>query len=129
MVGKVIFVIVGVIVLLLVPIVYDILHGLHQQRTLQSRTDYPQIAAACVSLARSTADWSVEPSDPRVPRTIRSLSPRYIGVRSNSVTLEFHGTYAHYGYRVQQSEINSNLWTISYYTEHVTKALATITNR
>lgn len=127
-IGKVTFVIVGVIVLLLAPIVYDGLHSIHQKRTLQSRADYPQIAAACVSLARSITNWSIEPSDPRVPETLRLLSPRHIGVRSNVVTLEFHGTYDHYGYRVEQSEVDSNLWTISYYTEHGTKSLTTITN-
>ena len=132
-IGKVIFVIVGSIVgtiaLFLGFTWYDVLHSDYQKRRLQSRSDYAQIAAACASLPRSITGWSVEPSDPRVPPIVRSLSPRYILLRSNAVTLEFHGTVDHYGYRVEQSELDTNLWTISYYAEHETKSLTTITNK
>src|SRR6266480_1770569 len=36
---------------------------------------------------------------------------------SNHVTIEFHGGFDHYGYRVRQSDTNATLWTISWYTE------------
>lgn len=101
-----------------------------QQRALQARTDYPQIAAACVSLARSITNDPVllKPSDPAVPASLRSLSPRYISASTNFVTLEFHGGFEHYGYRVRQSDADARLWTIHYYTEDGQKLLTTITN-
>jgi hypothetical protein len=129
-VGIVIVGVVAVVGLFLAPIVYDGFRSASQQRALQARTDYPQIAAACVSLARSITNDSVllKPSDPVVPAALRSLSPRYISAYSNFITLEFHGGFDHYGYRVQQSDADARLWTIYYYTEQGQRLLTTITN-
>ena len=101
-----------------------------RSRELQNRSDYPQIAAACVTLARGITNGTLlfEPTDPKVPMLLRSLSPRYIGASPNQVTLEFAGGFDHYGYRVRQSATNSREWAISYYTEQGSKLLATITN-
>ena len=98
--------------------------------TLQARSDYPQIAAACVSLARSMTNDSalLKPSNPVVPTALRSLSPRYISAYTNCITLEFHGGIDHYGYKVRQSETDSRVWTIYYYTEQGQRLLTTITN-
>jgi len=129
-VGIVVAGVVAVVGLVLAPIVYDGIRSASQKRALQARTDYPQIAAACVSLARSITNASVllKPSDPVVPAALRLLSPRYISAHTNFITLEFHGGFDHYGYRVQQSETNPRLWTISYYTEQGQAMLTTITN-
>ena len=137
-VSKTALIIIGVLtaaVLLIValgwPFVFvinDIVRSASQQRSLQSRSDYPQIAAASVSLARGVTNESVIwPTNPIVPQLLRSLSPRYISASSNRVTLEFHGGFDHYGYDVRQSETNERLWTIYYYTEKSEKSLATTT--
>jgi hypothetical protein len=135
---KIVLIIVGVVVagvivvvgLFLAPIMYDGFRSASQKRALQTRSDYPQIAAACVSLARSITNDSVllKPSDPVVPAALRALSPRYISAYTNFITLEFHGGFDHYGYRVQQSDTDARLWTISYYTEQGQRLLTTITN-
>jgi len=130
--AKVALIILGVLVVgvlvLISPFVYLGLKSSSQMRTLQSRTDYPQIATACVSLARGMTNENtlIKPTDPSVPGLLRSLSPRYISASSNYVTMEFHGGFDHYGYRVRQSDTNPALWTISWYTEKGERVLTTI---
>jgi hypothetical protein len=131
---KIAFIIVGVVIvgalLLISPFVYYGFKVAGQRRVLQSRSDYPQIAAACVTLARASTNESalIKPTDPIVPPILRSLSPRYISASSNHVTMEFHGGFDHYGYRVRQSDTNLKQWTISYYTEQGERLLTTISH-
>ncbi len=134
--GKIAIIILGVVVVgvllvvghFIAPIVYDGFRSSHQRRALQSRSDYSQIATACVAIARSVTSESslIKPTDPIVPPLVRSLSPRYIRATSNHVTMEFHGGFDHYGYRVRQSDTNPKRWTISYYTEKDERLLTTI---
>jgi hypothetical protein len=94
----------------------------------QSRSDFPQIATACVTIARSVTNQTpfIKPTDPIVPPFLRSLPWSYITANSNYVTMEFHGGFDHYGYRVRQSDTNSALWTFSWYTENGERLLTTI---
>ena len=119
-----------IIGLFIAPVLYDVFRSANQKRALQGRTDYPQIAAACVTIARGVTSDSVplKPSDPLVPSLLRSLSPTYIDAHTNNITLEFHGGFDHYGYRVQQLDADPRRWTISVYTEQGQKLLTTITN-
>src|SRR5262245_29082107 len=115
------------VVILIGPFLYPTLKSRGQIRALKSRSDYPQIATACVTLARSVTNYSrIKPSDPRVPALLRSLSPRYITAGSNSVTMEFHGGFNNYGYRVEQSDDNANLWRMYWYFEKNQRLLSTI---
>jgi hypothetical protein len=117
------------VVILIGPFLSPALKSRGQIRALQSRSDYPQIATACVTLARSVTNHSrIKPSDPRVPPLLRALSPRYITADSNSVTMEFHGGFNHYGYRVEQSDGNANLWRIYWYFEKNQRLLSTISH-
>ena len=131
--SKVAFIIIAVLVvgvlLIISPFVYFGLKSSSQRRALQSRSDYPQIGAACVTLARAITNDSgiIWPSDPVMPPLLRSLSPKYINASSNRVTIEFHGGFDHYGYRVRQSDTNPALWTFSWYTEQGERLLTTIT--
>lgn len=129
--GYVALVIGAIIAFFVGPQLYDGFHSALKKQSLQSRADYPQIASACISLARSITNepTNFKPSDPPVPAKLRSLAPHYISVYSNHVTLEFHGGFDHYGYRVEQSDDDSRLWTISFYTEQGHKLLTTITNK
>ena len=122
-------VLVASVLLLISPLVYDGVQIVRQRRALQSRSDYPQIAAACVTVALSTTNHSshILLADPAVPPLLRSLSPRYMSVSSNSVTMEFHDGADHYGYRVRKSDRNAKEWTISWYTERGERLLSTIT--
>ena len=115
---------------LFVAIPYDVFRSAHQKRKLQSRQDYPEIAARCVMLARSVTDngISIDVTDQRVPETLRSLGPRSIFASSNQVTLEFHGAFDHYGYRVRQSDKNPKEWSIFWYTEQGERLLTTISH-
>jgi hypothetical protein len=130
--SKVALIIIGVVVagvlLLISPFVYLALKSSSQMRALQSRTDFPQIVAACVTLARSTTSPTpfIKPTDPIVPPLLRSLAPRYITADSNRVTMEFHGGFDHYGYRVSQSATNPAFWSISWYSEQGERLLTTI---
>jgi hypothetical protein len=119
---------VGLLVLIS-PFVYLAFKSASQMRALQSRTDYPQIATACVTIARSVTNQTpfIKPTDPIVPLFLRSLPWRYITANSNYVTVEFRGGFDHYGYRVRQSDTNPALWTISWYTEQGERLLTTIT--
>jgi hypothetical protein len=121
--------IVGVL-LLISPFVYLGLKSASQMRALQSRSDYTQIASACITLARAVTNPApvIKPHDSLVPPLLQSLSPRYIIAESNDVTVEFHGGFNHYGYRVRQSDTNAALWTISWYTEHGERLLTTISH-
>jgi hypothetical protein len=116
--------------LFLAPIIYDGFRSASQRRALLNRSDYPQIATACVTLARATTNDSVllYPNDSLVPALLKSLSPRYVSVSSNHVTLEFHGGFDHYGYSVHQSDTNSKQWMIFFYTEKSRRLLATISH-
>jgi hypothetical protein len=139
---KTILIVLGVLVVgglvvagvFIAPILYwtmrDGFQSAKQKRALQGRSDYTQIATACVSLARSTTNENtlIKPTDPIVPGLLRSLSPRYISASSNYVTMEFHGGFDHYGYRVRQSATNVKQWTISWYTEQGQRLLATISH-
>ncbi len=135
---KIVLIFVGVLVagavavvgLFLAPMIYDGFRSAGQKRALQARTDYPQIAAACVSLARAITNDAVllKPTDAIVPEALRLLSPRYISANTSLITLEFHGGFDHYGYRVQQADTDAKLWTIYYYTEEGRRLLTTITN-
>jgi hypothetical protein len=114
------------------PLLYwtmkDGFQSARQKQALQNRSDYSQIATACIAMARSATNETpfIKPTDPVVPPSLRSLPWRYITANSNYVTMEFHGGFDHYGYRVQQSDTNSSLWTISWYTEQGERLLATI---
>lgn|SRR5688572_12276653 len=122
-------VLVAGVLILISPFMYLGLKSSSQIRALRSRTDYPQIANACVTLARSVTNHSlIKPSDPRVPALLRSLSPRYLTADSNSVRLEFHGGFDHYGYRVEQSDTNAKQWSIFWYTEKSQRLLSTISH-
>ena len=111
-------------------VAYDGFQSARQKQALQSRSDYTQIAVACVALTRAITNDSdfIRPTDSIVPPLLRSLSPRYISASSNHVTMEFHGGFDHYGYRVRQSPSNSKQWTISWYTEKVERLLTTVTH-
>ena len=130
--SKIVLIIVSVLVvgllLLLSPFVYFGMKSSSQRRALQNRSDYPQIAAACVTMARSITNDSdiIWPNDPVVPPLLRSLSPKYISASSNRVTMEFHGGFDHYGYRVRQSWANPAFWNLSWYTEDGERLLTTI---
>ena len=128
---KVLLIVLAVVVgLFILPFVYEGFHSVGQQRALLNRTDYPQIVAACITIARATTNDSaiIRPSDPGVPALVRALSPRFIIASSNLVRMEFHGGFDHYGYRVRQCETNPAQWAISYYTEGGERFLAEITH-
>src|SRR5215469_12126506 len=93
---------IGLCVVIAVPVVYivsmaayiryDVYRCIQQRKDLQSRTDYPQIAMACVTLAHAITNdvpMSWRPSDPFVPAILRSLSPAFIDGYTNSINLEF----------------------------------------
>ena len=121
-----------VVAIFIAPILYwtmkDGLQSARQKQSLQSRTDFSQIASACVTLARTVTNDTafIKPADPIVPALLRSLSPRSIKAATNSVTMEFHGGFDHYGYRIRQSDTNRAFWTISWYTEEGERLLTTI---
>jgi hypothetical protein len=114
--------------LFIAPIVYDVFRSASQQRALQNRSDYPKIALECAALARAVTNDSgiFWPEAGGVSPFLQSLSPQYISAYSNRVTMEFHGGFDHYGYRVRQCDTNPAQWSISYYTEHSEKFLATV---
>jgi hypothetical protein len=132
--AKIMLIVVGVLIagvlLLISPFVYDGFRSASQRRSLQNRSDYPQIATACITLARAITNNStlISVTDPRIPALLQSLSPRHISASTNHVTMEFHGGFDHYGYRVRQTDIDPKQWAIFYYTEHGEKLLTTITN-
>ena len=110
------------------PFVYLAFRISIQRRELQERTDFAQIALACASLAESATDETLllRPSHPTIPPTLRRLPWRYIAANSNAITMEFHGGFDHYGYRVVRSESNAALWTLSWYTENGSRVLVTV---
>jgi hypothetical protein len=131
---KIALIIVGVLLagflLFAWPFLHEGFHSASQSRALQHRSDYPEIAAACATLACGITNDSVfvPVADPRVPAILRSLSPRRIRASSNEVTLEFHGGFEHYGYRFRHADTDSKHCTLSYYTEQGEKLLATISH-
>ena len=130
--GKMVLVVVGLALALLLvlasPFVYDALQTLKQRRALLSRSDYPQIAATCLTLMKSITNHSgfIYPSDSRIPVFLRALSFRYIDSSSNHLRMEFHGGFDHYGYELRRSNTNPNGWTLLWYTEDTRKPLTTI---
>src|SRR5688500_17386 len=93
--GKMAFIIAGVLIIAVVvvisPFLYLGLKSAHQQRALQNRSDYPQIAAACVTLARAITNDAaiIWPTNAVVPPHgaltfsaihQRNIEPRYVGV-------------------------------------------------
>lgn len=123
----------AVFVHVLLPFAYDGFKSARQKKALLHRSDYPQIAAACVTLAHAITNdegmgW--RSSDPFVPALLRSLSPRDIGGYSNYISLEFHGGIDHYGYNAMQSKTDPRVWSLYYYSEGgPTIFLTMITNK
>ena len=109
---------------------YDVIRSAIQRKSLQSRSDFPEIAAACVSLAGKFPSEYEEASgtDQRVPPLLKTLSPNSIFGSSQRLGLEFHGGFDHYGYTIRQSESDVTRWTLYFYTEQGMKELATITH-
>ena len=119
---------IGLILWFVSPFIRDGFHTRRQMQELQSRNDYPQLAATCLRIVHSvTNEEEIPLSDSRVSDAIRSLSPFYILTESNYLNMEFHGGFVHYGYRLQQSSTNTRCWNFSYYTEDREKLLTTIT--
>jgi hypothetical protein len=111
---------------------YPKYHDLRLRHKLFARSDYPQIAAACVKLALSNTNertnW--QPSDPIVPPILRSLSPRNISGYSNRfVQVEFGGM-GRYSYTVRQSDTDPKQWTLDIHSpeQFGYQSLTTITN-
>lgn len=129
---KNVLIIIGVLIaaflLLISPFLYDAFHSAAQSRALQHRSDFPQIAADCASLKHAMANNSTDIpiDDPKVSTLLRSLAPRSILASSNLVTLEFHGGFDRYGYRLRQAETNPKQWELYYYWEGGEKLLTTI---
>lgn len=117
----------------LLPMSYDGFKSASQKKALLHRSDYPQIVAACVTLAHAITNddsmgWSS--SDPFVPALLRSLSPNQIGGYSNYIEMEFHGGIDHYGYNAEQSKTDPRVWSLYYYSEGgPTIFLTIITNK
>ena len=107
---------------------YDVIRSANQRKSLQSRSDFPEIAAACVSLAGklSSENEEVSVTDPRIPPLLKTLSPNSIFGSSHRLGLEFHGGFDHYGYTVRQSESDVTRWTLYFYTEQGMTELTTI---
>jgi len=54
---------------------------------------------------------------------IQNLNAAYVYFNHEQLTIEFHGGFDHYGYKVSQSE--SNLWELSRYSDNSSELLAT----
>jgi len=130
---KIILIVFGVIAagvaLFGAPYVYEGLKIGAQMRSLRNRSDNQQIAVSCVNLVHSVSGGLVRVSvaDPRVPEVLRSLHPGYILASTNGLTMEFHGGFEHYGYRLRQSERDSKQWTLSFYNDQNEELLTTVT--
>ena len=107
-------IIVAWVIFLLFFLGYPYYHDMRLKKRLFNRSDYPQIAAACVKLANTvTTEEGLHPapSDPSIPPLLRSLSPQYIRCRSNYVLLGFGGM-GRYTYTVLQSTNDPKVWTL-----------------
>lgn len=128
------FVLIGYGILALIVLIWIgpfIYHGitlLFRRSELESRTDYAEIAAACVQVTQMNdrKDRVIEVTDSRLPELIKSLAPAYITGDKDSLTLEFAGGFDHFGYKLVPSENDPSKWTLSFYGEHYNKDLITI---
>jgi hypothetical protein len=110
---------------------YPKYQDIRQRKMLFERSDYPQIATACVKLALSVTNESTgwQSSDPAIPPILRSLSPREIIGYSNCVIMEFGGM-GRYSYTVLRSESDPRQWTLDINSpeQYINQRLTTITN-
>jgi len=127
-----IFVAIAVILVVFLSLIACIrISGTLYKKSLLERSDFPQIIAACVTLAHSATndhmDWQL--TDPALPPALRRLSLSGISGDTNRVTLWLSGGWERTVYFVTQSETNAKQWTIAVYSEHLGyRDLATITN-
>ena len=112
------------------PFIQDGLKSRRQIESLKHRSDYPEIASACrnVTALASNGITEIGINDPGVPVKLRELGARYIVADNDSVRLEFHGGFDHYGYEVTRSENNSNVWELRFYTESQRTLITCVTN-
>jgi len=65
-------------------------------------TDHPAVLRACREMLalhrRGELPGQPEPNDPGIPEAVRALRPAYIVVGDDSVQLEMHGGFDHYGF-------------------------------
>ena len=118
---KILIAIAVIFVALLVLVISLRISATLYKKSLLERSDFPQITAACVTLAHSLTNehtnW--KPSDPAVPPALRSLSLDSINVCSNQATLWLHGGWERTIYYVRQSESDPRQWTLAVYSEHL----------
>ena len=105
------------LLLLIVPIlIHCYFEVIPEKRKLIKEVDHKSIAKACAQLTIKPFQKSfLNPTNPCVPNVIRDLKPSYISVRPNSVRIEMHGGFDHYGYKFDTDQ--TNYWELSYYTE------------
>jgi hypothetical protein len=83
--------------LFLSPILLDGWKSNQQREKLIYESDHQAILAACRELMAKWPDQAMDGEDTRLPKAIQEIRPRWVRVGSESVTVELHGGFDHYG--------------------------------
>ena len=93
--------------------------------------DLPDIATACLSLREhltNNEDFvSINRKDPRIPGVIKRMKCRNVAVFPERILIEMHGGFDHFGIRLGQDQVDTNVWEVLRYWEGGDKLLMTIT--
>ena len=111
----------GFVVLLLMFAIPSLMRRHHFERVSTS-LDATTLLDAAIPLMASSTDYTTyqrresqyNPSITNLPAIIVEMKPAYVSVGPDSVRLEFHGGFDHYGFEIRRID---DSWNLSQYTE------------
>jgi hypothetical protein len=83
--------------LFILPDVLDVTRSNRQKENLIHRSDHQAILAACRELMEKYPDQTMDGNDSRLPKAIQEIHPFWVSVSKESITVELHGGFDHYG--------------------------------
>jgi hypothetical protein len=83
---------------------------------LVKTNDHQAVLKAAISLMGSTTNDTLVTGAhlTNLPPSIAVMNPQWVGISSDQVTIEFHGGFDHFGFRVRDE---GDSWAMTWYTE------------
>jgi hypothetical protein len=112
----------GLLLVLGVGIIFVLLGGpqsLQYRRhfdRLVKTNDHGAVARAAITVMRGTTNQTFLMGDllTNLPPEIAGMKPRYVSVSPEHMTMEFHGGFDHFGFKIEDRDES---WDMSWYTE------------
>ena len=112
----------GVLLVLALGAIFVLLGGPQSLRyrrhfdRLVKTNDHVAVARAAITVIRGTTNQTLLMGDllTNLPPEIEGMKPRYVSVSPENMTMEFHGGFDHFGFKIEDRDES---WNMSWYTE------------